>query len=974
MKIKKLSYLMITLFVICFVASYGGAQAFGDNKNGATQIVKVGYDSSQGTFISNMSSTNNKGIGYEIFEKIEEISNFEFQYVEVKGDLIEAIEDGLVDTAGFLVRSDERKERVLFSENPLSKTTSILVTDDHDILYNDPSAIDGKTVATYPDNPAQENFEIYCEKNNISVEYVYGSITEFMELEADFYISYAQNDEVQGMKNVLNLGVYHFYMMSSKENPELMEKLDNIFYQLVVTEGNFFHELEEKYVATDVELNHRSLSPSEVEALRERPIEVGYIEGYRPVSYTDENGNPAGAMIETFNNFAELYDFEVNYHPYKIEDEKEVYEEYDMLLTLFGNGSDEFYDFSTTDNFYTRTMWALVNKDDQKEITHAVELFEKELKVGMLKFISISYSNILYYYPDVEFVFYDSVDEVLDGLEDGDVDIALISDNTITYSQLYLDNTDFVSMKTSVEIPMKIYVNNEVSDTYLPILNIMLDNVSEDEYSTIFYSHSNSYHPEIGFFDMIMKYWYVYCTIALLIGVGFLAFVLYLQMNRRKELAAAYETDALTGLMAFNKFRECVGSMKGSVKANEYEVISFDVDMFKTINTHFSSACGNEVIMGITNALKSALKDTGAIITRRTADQFLILRKVDEGGTLKEIYNEYIVPNLKEVLGDGYHISMSFGNFIINNPSEKSSSIIGKADNARISNKTSHETTFSTFDAQMEKYYEDKVNVTFRMEQAILDKEFVVVFQPKVDFKTLKLGGAEALVRWHPKSGGTIYPDSFIPIFEENGFITTLDMYVFEEVCKFINIHYRKNLPRISVNLSTFSVVNPHIEDKIKKLIEKYDIEPSDIEFEITESAVVRNEGTFLEKVRSLKKLGFIISIDDFGAGVSSLNRLSAIQADILKLDKAFFDINEGEDENAQTNSARIIVSDVIRMAKHLDMKVVAEGVETFSQALWLKGICCDYAQGYYFDRPISQSEFLDIVVSDKKYNLQLDK
>ncbi len=310
---------------------------------------------------------------------------------------------------------------------------------------------------------------------------------------------------------------------------------------------------------------------------------------------------------------------------------------------------------------------------------------------------------------------------------------------------------------------------------------------------------------------------------------------------------------------------------------------------------------------------------------------------------------------------------MSFGNVVIRDCKANPSTIIGQADNARVQGKNEHKTTFITFDEKMQKFYEERVNVTFRMEQALKNREFTVVYQPKIDFKTLEVGGAEALVRWFPKLGNTIFPDQFIPVFEANGFIEFLDLYVLEDVCKFIRSNYRTmSIPRISVNLSANTILADNIVARVTDIVSTYSIRPDEIELEITESAVEGDTEKFMLRVKQLREMGYPIAIDDFGAGVSSLNRLSAIEADVLKLDKAFFDLKD------QGGKSAVVVTNVIAMAKELKMKVVAEGVETYAQALWLRKIDCDYAQGYYFERPISENDFKALLESKKVFSIEL--
>ncbi len=472
--------------------------------------------------------------------------------------------------------------------------------------------------------------------------------------------------------------------------------------------------------------------------------------------------------------------------------------------------------------------------------------------------------------------------------------------------------------------------------------------------------------PEDDLLDILEKYWYLIVIGVAVVLILFYSYAYKQQKDKRKDIEIAYDTDSLTGLMAMHKFRDEMEKTISNAKSKEYELISLDMDMFRTINTHYSQEKGTKVICAIADALSETFIDTQKIISRRKAEQFLVLRKTGNRGALEDIYKEEILPAIRKVLGEKYRVAMSFGYVLINGHNDTTTDIIGHANDARMMGKNTHQTTFIKFDEAMRKNYNNVVDVTFRMEQAVKDKEFVVVYQPKIDFKTLKVCGAEALVRWFPKLGDPIYPDAFIPVMEANGFISTLDIYVLNEVCEFLKNNKKvKNMPKISVNLSACSVLEERIISRIVDVLNLHEIKPSAIELEITESALVGDESRFLEKIQKLKKRGFNIAIDDFGAGVSSLNRLSALDADVLKLDKEFFN------HKSQEVKSVVIVQDVIVMAKHLDMDVVAEGVETFMQAMWLKEINCDIAQGYYFERPLNEDVFLNLVKEDKTYEIK---
>jgi len=232
--------------------------------------------------------------------------------------------------------------------------------------------------------------------------------------------------------------------------------------------------------------------------------------------------------------------------------------------------------------------------------------------------------------------------------------------------------------------------------------------------------------------------------------------------------------------------------------------------------------------------------------------------------------------------------------------------------------------------------------------EALRNDEFKVFLQPKFDIKTEKVVGAEALVR-REKNGKLIMPNSFILEYERMGIITQLDMFVFECVCKKLKEWSKKGymLLPIAINESRKVLYNKNHVNELKDLVEKYKVSPNLIELELTETAVVENIESAKEAERKVHSLGFIVSMDDFGVGYSSFYMLKNINIDILKIDKSF------SDEVLDDKRGRIILETIIEMAKKLQIKTVAEGIETKQQVEYLKQIGCDMVQGYYFEKPL---------------------
>ena len=243
------------------------------------------------------------------------------------------------------------------------------------------------------------------------------------------------------------------------------------------------------------------------------------------------------------------------------------------------------------------------------------------------------------------------------------------------------------------------------------------------------------------------------------------------------------------------------------------------------------------------------------------------------------------------------------------------------------------------------------------MEYALKHEEFLVYLQPKFDLLSNKVCGAEALVRWKQKNGKMIYPDDFIPIFEKNGFIVNIDLYIYEKIFKKVKEWIDKGIDvvPISLNVSRAHTKNLDFIKKVLNLVDIYNIPVNTIEFELTESIFSTDLNYLNDFIQKIRKNGFKVSIDDFGSAYSSLNLLKEIEVDIIKLDKAFLS-NVEDFKNSYKD--KVIIESIIKMAKELNLKVVCEGIETEEQKELLKNMGCEVGQGYIFSKPISIYEF----------------
>lgn len=259
--------------------------------------------------------------------------------------------------------------------------------------------------------------------------------------------------------------------------------------------------------------------------------------------------------------------------------------------------------------------------------------------------------------------------------------------------------------------------------------------------------------------------------------------------------------------------------------------------------------------------------------------------------------------------------------------------------------------------SENDRYFMNKNELLTNAEKAFEEKQFCLYYQPQYNYMSGRIVGAEALVRWIHPEYGMQSPGDFIPVFEKNGLITRLDLYVFEEICSFISRCRGtdiKTVP-ISFNVSRYDVISGDFIERIEEIRQKYDIPVTNLRAEITESSMIGGNDHMAKIVHKFQSLGYVVEMDDFGSGYSSLNVLKDIEVDIIKLDMAFMRGNINK-------RGGIIISSIIRMANWLGTPVIAEGVETPEQAEYLKSIGCIYIQGFLFSKPVPENEYVNIL------------
>ncbi len=966
MSASKISWRVLNSIVVnIFIILLFNTIALAYDKVSEKITVKVGYIHGYG-IVENIESLDRKGFGYEVLARAEHYSNYRFEYIEYdQHNIMDALIAGEIDMAGLVLDSEIRNnDEFVYIPKPIGQTQIILASkEENAFFHNDYAEIDGKTVATFYNNPYEKYLDKYCEEHGISVNYIYGELEEFLDMEADLYLTTILNYKAKDLKMVVTLETYNMYYFTRPGNKEFADSIAAAIDVSIATDGMFLGDLQLKYYGIK-NLTRRNLTKEEVALLRSRTLNAGFISTHEPIQFVNEQGQADGMSIEIMKILAEKYGFSINFVPYTHDLPNEYHENFDIIVSATGDFQHEMAHYIPTTPFMELPLMLFSEKTELENIVSA----EKSSILGMLNYITVDLEEISMRYPHNTIKLYTSFDEIMADFVAGELDGMLSTIIGAEFAQAQLGAEMYSMASTGLNLPLRVFVSRDSNHLteYIGAFNIMFEHIAQTTIDEVMSTESIRFLPEYSATVFVEENVEVIIAIMFGIMVAIIFIVIYLQSKRRDAILKVINYDEMTGLISLYYFKKLAHDVLSQAKENEYEAISIDVDSFHTINAIFTKEKGNKVIKAIADALAKAYSGTDTLITRVIADQFMILLKRGKGMPISTICEKYISTAVKEVMGEKYHFSMSVGTYVVEDYTQQIEDVIDCAAVARMKGKQKYKFTYYNYDASTKKEQESKTNIVLRMKDALSNGEFKIVFQPKIRFSTLRVGGAEALVRWFPPTDqGMISPNEFISVFESNGFIANLDLFVFDEVCKFIAENNDSlDIPVISVNISMVTLFDERFPDAYLGILSKYDLLASKLEMEITESAMAMEEKLLISKVEEIKKLGLSLSIDDFGAGESSLNRLGIIAADTLKLDKAFFDTTLVDEKGA------VVVDNVIKMAKQLKMKVVSEGVETLEQAKWLRSLGCDYAQGYFFERPMSIDDFAALLRVNKVYNL----
>jgi diguanylate cyclase (GGDEF)-like protein len=433
--------------------------------------------------------------------------------------------------------------------------------------------------------------------------------------------------------------------------------------------------------------------------------------------------------------------------------------------------------------------------------------------------------------------------------------------------------------------------------------------------------------------------------------------------NRQLRHMATH--DALTGLpnrvLLEDRLSQAIAH--AARDGHSFALAVFDLDRFKVINDSFGHATGDALLKQVASRLQGVARSIDTVV-RLGGDEFvMIIDNLTQAADAKSVAQRAVAA-LRAPLRIGehdIHTSASVGIALYPQDGNSVESLMAHADAAMYCVKQHGRNDLQFFAAGMDAATQDRGKLESDLHQALARDQFVLHYQPKVDAQTGRLRGAEALIRWLHPERGLVPPATFIPLAEDSGLIEGIGNWVIHEACRQARAWQDQGLAptRVAVNLSAFQFHNGKLLEAIRRSLDEFSLDPAYLEVEITESALMSDPEESVAILRRLSEMGVLVSVDDFGTGYSSMSYLQRFPIDKLKIDRTFIsDVTSSNDDAS-------IVSAIVSLGHTLNLKVIAEGVETPEQLEFLQMLGCDQYQGYHYSRPMPAAEFAELIRRD---------
>ena len=934
------------------------------------KIIRVGwYESS---FNNTDSFGRRSGYAYDYQMKLAAYTGWKYEYVNGSwSELLQMLMDGDIDLMSDVSYTPERAEYMLFPSLPMGAEDYYLFVsqENREISSSDLSTLNGKKVGVNRGSVQVQFYREWEQRNNVESEIVEVTCSEEESLQMleegslDAYVTVDSfSAETYSGENrplpVCKIGSSDFYFAVNKERPDLLTDLEGGMNRIQEENRHYNHEMVEKHLV--IAGANAFLNADEKGWLEEHgTIRVGYQDNYLAFCASDaETGELTGALKDYLDKAATCVmnahiDFEAKAYPTAAAALEALKRgEVDCVFPAnLSTGDGEEIGAFMTPSLMRTDLFAVVREADR-------QIFEGREHV----LVAVNEGNPNYestlkdLFPLWRTVYYPTTAECLKAVSQNVADCVLISSYRYNNVSRQCEQLNLTAISTGKSLDYCFAVSEGKPELY-SLMAKLADLVPEVTVSSSLSRYiTEDVKPTL--LDFIREH---YLTVIAVIGMILLAILALLLRSMRAErnaekLISATETDALIGLYNRDYFLQYAADMRRDHPEKTMDAIVVNIDRFHSVNALNGRGFGDQVLRILGYELHEIAAETGGIAGRFEADRFDIW--IPHTDDYQGLYDR--LQRKMDELDASAGIRIRMGVM----PWLAETDVIQMFDRARTAcalARDNYGEHLIVYDRQMQEKENYEQRLLNDLHRAITSYEFEVHYQPQfyIRYEPPRLVSAEALVRWNHPELGMIPPNDFVPLFERHGKIGEVDRYVWSEAAKQVarwRDVFGATIP-VSVNLSRVDVFDPELESTLDRLLVHNGLEQDALKLEVTESSYTDNADQVIGVIENLRRKGYVVEMDDFGSGYSSLNMLSAMPVDVLKMDRAFIR-RIGEDEKGTQ-----LVALILGIAGNMKVPVVAEGVETKEQLELLRKLGCPLVQGFYFSRPLPAQEFEDTII-----------
>lgn len=895
-------------------------------------------------------------------------------YFDNQVDFFERLRNNQIDMVIGAEKTASLEKEFYFNNTPLGHENSILYAkkQSQSFFYGDKENLNGARIGILNDYRSQEIITQFKKKNHIDLEiFTYTSKNELFSALNSFKIDlvlWSSITILSDYKLIVTLEEQPFFLIMQKnqKNKALIDKINIALESLTKIDPNYLTSLTNHYYGEKNSLI-TEFTRQEVEFMRKYTIPISIFVNAEnfPFSYRHSNtGAFLGLYKNIFSQISHISRLKFSYtlsFDFLNDIEKGKTHEAVCIGPLPQSKQGKKYNY--THPLFTESYILVTHEKKLKKMADETSRNKTTLlQVAISKQSGLSREYIAEKYPNWQVHYFNNVLDCIQAVVNGDTDLAYINYFFINvmYKLQEYGKLSVLPVMDNIDFYFAVDKQN-ANPLLLSILNKAIGQITKEDlsYYVAQLGSTAGYHPNIK--TVLIHYFPFFILSLLVIFAGFL--IVFYSVDKKYKLAA--NIDNLTGVWTKWKFiNEAQRLIRGNFQ-KKYALFLIEINRFYFLQKTFGSYIANQIIKYLIKSLSNL--EIYNLLGKESEGTFLLLVNFNMQAEVNQLAQKICnffddfsqdsfttnknLPKLRVILKIG--ISFAGKGYGFSSVDD----LIEKAQRAKSFTQNTLK-KYMVFDEVLKKVFDLEYEIEKNMGLALEQKEFQVYYQVKNSIKTGECIGAEALVRWLDPHKRMVTPDYFIPIFEKNGFIIELDMYVYEEVFKFLRrrLDTHEKVVPISVNVSRLHVEIADFPERFAALADLYKIPPFLIEIEITETIFAEQNFLVKSMATKLRSFGFTISIDDFGSGYSSLNLLEIMPIQVLKLDRKFLQSID------RSNRSGIILEKVVQMAHSLGIDTLCEGVETSAQQLFLSSIDCDYGQGFFWGKPVSEEQFVDLL------------